>query len=68
MFVIENLGHGRGVQHSQRCHSMVNIIFYKKLHVKARILTLVLTVFEILTFQTFDLENVGQGQREQHSQ
>ena len=26
-----------------------------------------LTVFEILTFQIFDLENVSQGQRVQHS-
>ena len=32
IFSLSKLGQGRGVQHSQRFHSMANINFYKKNH------------------------------------
>ena len=44
--------------HSQKCHSTTKINLYKS---RSTHFTLSLTVFEILTFRMFDVENVDHG-------
>ena len=52
-FDLENLGKGHGVQHSIcQISTCINFILDR--------FSLALTVFEILTFEIFDLETVGQ--------
>ena len=47
VFVLENLGNGHKVQHSQSSHSMANISVYKSHN---WVFSLALTVFHILAF------------------
>ena len=49
---------------AQWCHSVANFNFYKSHTMHFR---LAITVFEILTIQMFDRENLGKGHRVQHS-
>ena len=56
-FLLSKSRSGHGVQFSQLHDSMANVKIYKY------IFALDLTVCENLIFQTFDIENVGQGHR-----
>ena len=62
MFDLAKLGHGHGLQHSQRFHSMANNNLCKN-H-----MTHVCTVSEKITFKICDLEIWGQCRRVQYSQ